>query len=242
MPDPTRLTYWFPKLEEASLPVPKTRWFRMPKLAQEAIWSAFDNKDPSQEQQESLDQFTEQVAAAGDELGWPCFLRTDLTSGKHEWDGTCDARSRKNLHHRFINLAMYSEMAGFLGLPWETMVIREFLPTKPYGVCRAYGHMPICKEFRFFVQGGEVLGYQPYWPEEALEQGRAEYYNDFDYDEFSSTEDLDELITLARDASIAVPGYWSVDILDTERGWFITDMAEGEHSYKDEDGYRELRG
>ncbi len=42
--DRTALSYWFPLIEAAGIPVPRTRIVRMPKEAQEAIWSAFDGK------------------------------------------------------------------------------------------------------------------------------------------------------------------------------------------------------
>lgn len=38
---------------------------------------------------------------------------------------------------------------------------------------------------------------------------------------------------LAKDVSRAVPGFWSVDcLLTSDRGWVVTDMAEGEKSYR----------
>jgi hypothetical protein len=37
--------------------------------------------------------------------------------------------------------------------------------------------------------------------------------------------------TFAKAAGCAVGGAWSVDILETKRGWFVTDMAEAEKSF-----------
>jgi hypothetical protein len=38
-------------------------------------------------------------------------------------------------------IAEASEIADMIGLPWDTWVVREFLPTMPYGVCPRYGNM-----------------------------------------------------------------------------------------------------
>jgi len=40
----TALSYWFPKIEAAGIPVPRTKILRMPREAREAIWAAFDGK------------------------------------------------------------------------------------------------------------------------------------------------------------------------------------------------------
>ena len=40
-----------------------------------------------------------------------------------------------------------------------------------------------------------------------------------------------ELRNLASAAGKAVGGEWSVDILETRRGWYITDMAEAYKSW-----------
>ncbi len=40
-----------------------------------------------------------------------------------------------------------------------------------------------------------------------------------------------EIRSLASRAGAAIGGAWSVDILETTRGWFVTDMAEAHKSY-----------
>jgi hypothetical protein len=40
--DKTALSYWFPKLVEAGIPVPKTKIVKMPDKAQKVIWKLFD--------------------------------------------------------------------------------------------------------------------------------------------------------------------------------------------------------
>ena len=42
--DKTALSYWYPKLVEAGIPVPKTKIVAMPPLAQKVVWNVFDGK------------------------------------------------------------------------------------------------------------------------------------------------------------------------------------------------------
>ena len=231
--DKTALSWWFPRIEAAGLPVPRTTIIKMPREAQESIWAAFDGKDGG-----NAFPFFVEIASAGDVLGWPCFLRTDHTSGKHSWRETCFLSSAGDLARHVYAIAEFSEMAGFPGLPWDGWAVREMLPTIPLGICLAFGDMPICREFRFFVEDGKVECWHPYWPLEALKQGAAVSYDRSAVEGLfaalcspGQTKDVVELNTLAARAGAALGGAWSVDILETARGWVVTDMAEAHKSY-----------
>lgn len=114
--------------------------------------------------------------------------------------------------------------------------MREYLPIIPHGICRNYGNMPVCREFRFFVDDGVIRCRHPYWPDHALEQGGLNLtlakYNELcrlpDMNDGLEPEAIDRL---AEAAGRAVGGSWSIDILETKRGWFVTDMAEAHKSY-----------
>jgi hypothetical protein len=43
----------------------------------------------------------------------------------------------------------------------------------PLGVCKRYGDMPICREFRYFIEAGRFCCSHPYWPKDALDDGGA---------------------------------------------------------------------
>lgn len=226
MTDLNALSYWFPKLEAAGLPVPKTIIIPMTEDAQKDIWAAFDG----QESDAGISAFVAQVATAADQVGYPFFLRTDHTSGKHGWDRNCFVPDREAIAAHVFGIAEFSEICGMFGeLPWHTWAVREMLPTIPFGACPSYDNMPICREFRFFVKDGEVQCHHPYWPKDSLVQGGAPA--DLDYDELCRMPEPDGLIDLAERAGRAVPGHWSIDILETKRGWMVTDMAEARRSY-----------
>ena len=226
----TALSYWFPKIEAAGIPVPKTRIVKMPREAMESILAGFDGKDAGDPK-----PFFETLKAAAAEIGFPAFLRTNHTSGKHEWERCCYLKSADDIPRQVFALAEYSEIAGgIMGLPWDTWVVREFLPTLPLGICPRYANMPICREFRYFVEDGHVRCWHPYWPEHALTRGGA-ILNGGDLYALSHIDVKQEatLISLAEKTGCAVGGAWSIDILETKRGWFVTDMAEANVSWHD---------
>lgn len=66
-------------------------------------------------------------------------VRTDHTSGKHSWTDTCFLAAAADIPKHVFNLAEFSELCGFPGLPWKTWVIREMLPTVHLGGCPRYG-------------------------------------------------------------------------------------------------------
>ena len=228
------MAYWFPKIEAAGLPVPKTFMHVMPEEAQAAVWEAFDQPGPHDPTalNPALERFFEQVEASAAQIGFPIFLRTGRTSGKHEWDNTCNVKTAPELRAHIYQIAYFSECASMFGeLNWTNWAVREFLPIKPYGVCPDYENMPINREFRFFAEDGKVLCHHPYWPPMALERGGA-VMDAARYRELCDpADDLPALIELAERASKAVGGAWSVDLLETERGWYLTDMAVASRSW-----------
>lgn len=223
---PTALSYWFPKIEAGGLPVPRTRIIRMPEAAQKELRATFDGNDAGNA---ALAPFYAEIASAA--FAFPMFLRTDHTSGKHNWDETCYVRDRESIGQHVWSIVEFSEMAGIMGLPWDTWAVREMLPTLPFGACKYYGNMPICREWRVFVENNRIICHHPYWPEHALFEGKAPA--DLDYEAFTRLTDADRdaVLGLASRAGAAAGGAWSVDILETQRGWFVTDMAEAHKSW-----------
>lgn len=226
--DPTAMSYWLPKLEAAGLPVPRTKLFKMPADVQQEIWGAFDGEPGSGR----IAEFAKEVAVLAADFAFPIFLRTDHTSGKHEWKRTCFVERAADIASHIVTIAEYSDMADMVGLPWDNWAIREMLPTIPLAVCTSFGDMPVCREFRFFVENDVVLCVHPYWPAKALQQGGVGPDAMYFYDALCRMDDAaPDIHRLASSAGTAVGGAWSVDILETRRGWFITDMAEAHKSF-----------
>jgi hypothetical protein len=234
--DKTSLTYWFPLIEKAGLPVPKTEILTMPLESQAYIWMAFDCRGKGEAA--PVEPFYDDLKAAARRMGLPCFLRTAQTSAKHSWKRTCFLESIEKIRQHVFEIAEFSVCADMMGLDWSTWVVRELLPTIPYGRCPNYEDFPVCKEFRYFVKEGKVICSHPYWPLESLEDGGWEPDAPMDVayaDLCSSSGSENELVALAEKAGAAVGGSWSIDILETEKGWYVTDMAEAYKSFHWED-------
>lgn len=227
--DRTCLSYWFPKLQSAGLPVPRTELVEMPAEAFRDVFRVFDGESM---QGDALPFFSA-IKEAADGMGYPCFLRTGQTSGKHSWQDTCFLPSAEVIPQHVVNIVEFSECVHLVGLPCDVWAVREFLPTKPLGVCPRYGNMPLCREFRFFVADGEVQCWHPYWPLKALERGGADASLYEPLSSFSRDEYL-AMFELVVKVTKVIKGAWSVDVLETERGWYVTDMAEAHKSYHEE--------
>ena len=226
MSDPTCMSYWLPRLEAAVLPVPRTTLVPMSRDAFRDVFNIFDGKPV----EGPANEFLRELDAAAARIGYPVFLRTGYTSAKHSWARTCHLTDPADLLSHVAGIMEFSECASFIGLPCDWWAVRELLPTMPLAACPNYDGMPVCREFRCFVLDGEVCCMHPHWPAEALERGGVADAAHV-AERLSECSDEEEVRALAARAGAAVGGAWSVDVLETERGWFVTDMAEAEKSW-----------
>ena len=221
MHDKTCLSYWFPRLTRVGLPVPMTAIVAI----QGGLESLLDGEEPWY-----YDNFIKRLTLAVESIGVPCFLRTGHGSGKHDWKRTCYLTDLGRLKWHVSRLVEWSVMVE-TRLPTNVWAVRELLPTNPIGVCERYGDMPVCREFRCFVDGGDVRCIHGYWPLEALEEGGfVAKFPERWYERFNTPTDAEraELTELAGRAGAALDGKWSVDLLETDRGWYVIDCAEAE--------------
>lgn len=227
--DKTALSYWFPKIKAAGVPVPETIIVPMAIEAQNFVGQTLWGEEPPPDRRAAYESFLAELTEAAAKTGLPFFLRTDHTSNKHNWKDACYVTDLAKLSHHVFQLAEFSEICDMVGLPYSNWVVREFLPTIPFGTCPRYGDMPICREFRFFVDDGKVRCHHPYWPLFALTDGGSP--TGLEFAELCRMPDEAALTALAEQTGRAVGGSWSIDILETRRGWFVTDMAEAHKSY-----------
>lgn len=233
------LSHWFPKLQAAGLPVPKTEIVR---TDVELEW-LLDGKLP-----EGWAPFLAKLTDAVQKIGTPCFLRTGLTSGKHDWQDTCHVLDIDRLGRHVGALVEYSAM-DLLGLDTSVWCVRELLPTRP--IFRVYKGFPVVREWRCFVDVDSpdsiVVCTHPYWPKEALLRGFPKRSSSWEeepqiqipqnFEEIyahlckPTERELVEVRVLAEKAAWALGGQWSVDILQTDKGWYVTDCALAERSF-----------
>ncbi len=243
------MSYWFPRLENTGVPVPKTwfadagvDWFRMMNFAEGPKHQAAVD-----EAERIIADLTVGLQKGVPYIGsYPVFLRTGHFSGKHEWNKACYLPSNDQVDQHIRQLVFMSEMFGSFGeLPYKMWAVRELLPTKTVAVLPGYGDFPLAREVRAFISDGEIVCSHPYWPSAAiknsltprrLEPAEVEILA-YRANEFAAMVDPaasrhlwePQVREVARE--FKGDGSWSVDVLETERGWYITDMAEALRSW-----------
>lgn len=231
--NPNSMLVWWPKIKDLGIAVPRTEFIPMDR-AEAMPWTVDDIAPP-----ESVLKTVREVERVADSFGYPCFMRTDVSSGKHDWKNTCFIPSRDKIEGNLRNLCGQHELWEILGVNYQAVAIREFLNLQKSFTAFS-GEMLINREFRFFVRDGKVECFHFYWPEEAFDHHWARKAHDSDWKlklKQMSELSYDELVLLSYDAEAAgraVGGYWSVDFAaanDGKEPWYLIDMALGENSY-----------
>lgn len=170
------------------------------------------------------------IEKAANRLGWPCFLRTDFTSGKHNWEACCGGLlSPEDIRDVVVNLVHFS---GIIDHPVGSLLARELLPTLP--AFHAFGGTPVTREFRLFTNHGVIEHVQPYWPEDAIRDGEEGWKEKLRHISALSRTEFEALADITLEIGEKLPQKgWSVDWLQDACGcWHLTDMAVDSISYK----------
>ena len=219
------LTYWFPRIRNLGIPVPKTAWVEVDELE---LIRGIEN--PS-----VLMSYKSTLVYVARKVGFPCFMRTDHFSGKHNYLSTCYVERERDIIPHLRNLVEESEIHG---LPIKAIVFREFIELD--WRFKAFNGLPIAPERRYFIRDGEVVCHHPYWPEDAIKFWRSTPEPDGWREMLRemNRETLSEIRLLkryARKVASVLDGYWSVDFAKARDGtWYLIDMAEGEYSWHPE--------
>lgn len=240
----TCLSYWYPKIKDL-VPTPETRVL----VLEEDLMLLAYGEEAVREKLALIPELRKAkkwIHTMAVSIGYPVFLRTGLYSGKHSWGKTCYLRGGRDpeptedekleITKHVSHLIDESAMADLIGLSVNVWVVRRLLRTEP-AFYAFHGRMPITREFRFFVFNGLVIHKQPYWPPESILQPSKP--NWMDRLEAISVLGADDpiLTTLTERVGAKLDGCWSVDWLWAEGKWWLTDMAEGEKSFRwDPDG------
>lgn len=215
---------WLPAITEAGLPVPKT--IIVP-YKHHLCMPIFDG-----EHSDEFDRLSSAVMDAAREIGFPVFIRTDLTSAKHS--GPDAYKIEADGQNRPIAETLEdTEMKTWLEREGaQAFLVREFLNLNaPF---TAFHGLPIAREFRFFANENGVKCWHGYWPEYTIDgyQPSCEDWRD-KLAEISATPKAPELWYMAVEAAKACGGGdWSVDFCqDVDGKWWCPDMAVAADSY-----------
>lgn len=252
MINPTSMLYWWPLTQSIGVPDPRTEIVPLAEPTDATVFlytctvhhpADVDPKNP--DCRNRLDALYDRCVAVTRRIGFPLFLRTDLTSGKHGWAHTCYVASEDVLRQHIAavveehGVAMWMEgPAGALG----ALVFREFLTLDaPF---TAFAEMPVARERRYFVDDGKVVCHHPYWEDEDnIARGIGYRGNVFepkwrDMLADLNAEDAAEVAVLtmyAERVAKVIPGAWSVDFaFERGGGWRLIDMAVADRSWHPE--------
>lgn len=225
--DRNSIAFWLPGVEASGVPTPRTR---LVKTDVELV-RILDGETP-----QGWDGFIADLGRAALTLGVgsPFFLRTGHTSGKHRWQDTCCVDSLADLPAHVCAIVEGSQ--GIPSLPTDVWAVREMLDVEPLFHCTAFGNMPVVREFRLFVKNGEVDHIQPYWPPDAIAEGRpdtGDWLRVLLSESVIMPTEQRALEAMAYLVRARLPGYWSMDFLQDRDGkWWLTDIAEGDRSFR----------
>jgi hypothetical protein len=215
------LEYWYPKIRDIAR-TPETRIVPLPHDQDIEVWLE-NGCDP---------HMVAMLASEAKLLGYPLFMRTDQTSGKHNWDKTCFVTKEANLAGNLRWLLEENYMGNMFGeITPNSICLRQFLQLKTFFTCTRYSNFPVAREFRVFATNGKINCIHPYWPHQALAEGKPSIPNWKDkLDELEDSSRLD-LKAVAR-VSERFPEQWSIDFCEDIHGdYWLTDMALGSVSY-----------
>lgn len=238
--DPTSMLYWFPKVK-FTVPTPQTVIIKtkqdITKILQRTGGDYLSEKGIPKH----IDMVT--VRKACRSLGYPVFMRTDMTSNKHAWSKTCYVEREKDIIPNLQKLMCFSQLADiFDGIPFNAVVIRKYIPMEQ--IFTAFGGMPVNPEWRMFAQDGVVKCEHWYWVKGAIaghiDNAELDYAQLLDEAKEGTKYSVYSLREYAEKVSLALPGReWSIDFCMAKGGkWYLIDAAVAEKSYHDPDCFR----
>lgn len=224
----TSMLNWYPKIKDLPIPQPRTLFVM---LNEKELESLYNEAVP--------ESVTEKVKCVCDTMFYPCFLRTDLASGKHGWKKTCFIDGKSELWEHIYEVVSFNLCADLLGLDFKALVVREFIPMDTHFTA-FYGDMPVNPERRYFIKDGKVVCHHPYWIEEAIEESKEPSIPNWrEVAKQLNTETEEEIQLLTKYALMVaekLPSSWSVDFCKAKDGrWILIDMALAERSWHPED-------
>lgn len=234
-PNPTSMLYWWPKVKDLGIPVPRTEIVEIP-------FEVFcDYMDfPEAKTEPKIVEHMKEVFTKAGEVGYPLFLRTDLSSGKHSWEKSCYVEREKDLTKHIWKVVELNFTADIFGLECKALVFREYIPMASQFTA-FWGNLPISPERRYFIRDGKIECHHPYWTADAIvgpylpEPSKSNWEESLDQMNSESDKEVNLLTQCAIQIAQVLPGYWSVDFCKAKDGrWILIDLAEGEKSWHPE--------
>ena len=263
--DRNSMLYWWGLVRDASVPKPKTIIVRLEERDVDMFFRCYEDpgeRGECREFRRRINRIFEELKEAVESLGgYPVFLRTDYTSGKH---------------YSYVNPLYWLGQEADLWKVWplicechEPFETGVFAPPRPHALVvrewldieRWTDRLPRYNtvEARLFIRNGEVEEVYPYYHWSGIiehyrrqEIGASIFFSanpapvirtlrreieetrrDYEKNLVERIKrDLGLLVKYGRIISERIEGYWSVDFVLAGGEWYFIDMAVGEASWK----------
>lgn len=232
-------SYWFPKIRDCGIPVPKSVVFQTPR----SIQRAFYMDDPKNDRREIQNWVDAIVIPELEKCGMEnnlLFVKNGVFSNKF------DARSCMAFASGLTDAAIdinYSALCniGFGTDGTEELVVRERIYLAPTQFAQIYNGLPLTSEYRVFYDfdAHKVICINNYWDYDYVyphlycltDKIVFEHEKDRIAKRYDETKDyVREMVSEYLRSVDGLHGPWSVDIMwDGQRYWLI-DMAVAEES------------
>jgi len=178
-----------------------------------------------------------ELDSAACDLGWPVFIRTDLTSAKHDGLSAVQADDADDVvpvGSQLVSACAHKSMRP------SAFLVREWVDIEAWFT--AFDGLPIGVEFRAFATPDEHLCTHYYWPESSIQRASGpRHVWTRQREEAAASRRPPWLPAAARGAAFEADFQhgiddperaWSVDFARDERGrWWLIDMALAEDSW-----------
>ena len=229
------MDHWWPRLRDTDVPTPETVRLGIEETTEFQDGLALPLPDE--------DALTYAIRSVG---GPPAFLRSDLTSTKHDMGKGSRVEDTDRAIAHVAGIVEEHHLAWGMPMP-ESYYVREWLDLFHHYTAWAYDHhdypTPVAAEVRYFINEGEIHDAGFYWPEDAITRPDRDDWQDLHQNLVRVTHDARHRLGPHLEAVCEEfdTGYWSVDFALTEdRDWYCIDMARGEFSWHPE-GVEQIR-
>jgi len=240
--DINNISYWFPKIENCGIDVPRTKIIQVPNDVLQAFFMDHHDKD----KEKILSFVEEQIMPVLTDMNlFFFFMKIGTFSNKFDFRGSCKCRAEKyEIMEQLSNIAYTSETFGAQGL--SEIAIREFISDWYYiekNIPCIYNGMPLRPEFRVFYDFDEhkVLYSVNYWDwdychkrisDNITDKIIYEYYYDTINQFFIDNKDKVEKMVATCMKGVNLKERWSIDIMWDEQSktYYLIDMATAQTS------------
>ena len=243
-------SYWFPKIKDCGIEIPKTFYAKVPiEVYKELLLSLDDNDLKLNNLQNFLSEITDKAIKDGFAYNSKVFVKNAVFSNKFDFSNSCKTYLNKDeLLKSILQITYDSEVCGATGE--NEIVIREFINYNEDKIATIYNGMPLRPEYRVFYNFKKhyVVDIVDYWDYnyvyenlynyndrivfKATKKERKEEWNKY-YNQIKETCEsyLKNVNSFEEDINNnIIHEIWSIDFMVANDKIYLIDMALGYNS------------